>query len=93
MKGGVKPDDHAIIYMGEEAPEPLERESLSLRSIKVDPKTPRDKLEPESRINYAKIYTVEHNVKVLFIGKIAESSVARLMTDFDMVWDRKRKMY
>ncbi len=29
-----------------------------------------EKLAPESRVNYSKLVTVEHNVKVYFIGRI-----------------------
>jgi hypothetical protein len=32
------------------------------------------------------MYTVEHNVKVLFIGQIHPKSVGRFMTDFNDVW-------
>lgn len=40
----------------------------------MEPKTPRDQLDPLSRLNYAKIYTVEYNVKVKFIGDIHKKS-------------------
>jgi len=50
---------------------------------------PRDTLVPESRINYAKIYTVEHNVKVAFIGDIAPASQHIFVTDHDMVWAKR----
>ncbi|KAG4435066.1 hypothetical protein IFR05_009456 [Cadophora sp. M221] len=92
LKNGVKADSHAIVHMGNPAPAPLPGELLSLQPIKLKAKTPRDKLEPASRINYAKIYTVEHNVKVLFIGEVSRSSERTFMTDFDQVWDKKRKM-
>lgn len=78
--------------MSNTTPKALKGESLALKPIKVKPKTPRDKLQPQSRINYAKIYTVEHNVKVFFIGEISDSSKRRFMTDFDVVWVKKRKM-
>ncbi|KAH7370064.1 hypothetical protein BKA65DRAFT_487615 [Rhexocercosporidium sp. MPI-PUGE-AT-0058] len=92
LKNGVKADHHAIVHMGDPAPKPLPGESLSLKPIKIKAKTPRDRLKPQSRINYAKIYTVEHNVKVLFIGEVSRSSRRTFMTDFDQVWDQKRKM-
>ena len=65
---------------------------LRLRPIRVIPKTPRDKLEKQSRINYAKIYTVEHNVKVLFIGHVDPKFQHRLIVDFDTTWQKKRQM-
>lgn len=64
---------------------------MTKRPIQVTPKSPRDKLDPMSRINYAKIYTVEHNVKVCFIGQIAPSSEKQLMEDFDNTWNKKRR--
>jgi hypothetical protein len=56
------------------------------------PKTQRDKLEPASRINYAKVYTVEHNVKVCFIGHIAEPSKKQMLGDFDNTWKKKKQL-
>jgi hypothetical protein len=50
-------------------------ETLQNKPIRMDPKTLRDQLDPLSRLNYAKIYTVEYNVKVSFIGKIHPKSV------------------
>lgn len=92
-KWGVNPEDHAIIYTGDRPPQQLNGEAtLKKAPIKMISKNPRHKLEPASRINYAKIYTVEHNVKVCFIGWIAEESVRRLMTDFDATWNNKRQL-
>ena len=88
----MKADDHAIVYMDDPVPDPLPGELLSLKPIKLKAKSPRHKLKPQSRINYAKIYTVEHNVKVLFIGEVSKSSRRTFMTDFDQVWANKRKM-
>jgi hypothetical protein len=65
---------------------------LRLRPIRVIPKTPRDKLEEQSRINYAKIYTVEHNVKVHFTGQVDKQDENRLIVDFDATWLKKRQI-
>ncbi|KAH8746319.1 hypothetical protein F5882DRAFT_493290 [Hyaloscypha sp. PMI_1271] len=92
-KPGVKREDHAIIYTGDRPPRGIEGEDqLKLRPIRVIPKTPRDKLEKESRINYAKIYTVEHNVKVHFIGYVDPTFQHKLVADFDATWMKKRQM-
>jgi hypothetical protein len=89
----VKCDDHAIVYIGDKPPNEIEgEERLRLRPIRIVPNTPRDKLEKESRINYAKIYTVEHNVKVYFIGSVAPECKHALVADFDTVWNKKRQM-
>jgi hypothetical protein len=88
-KHGVKPQDHAIIYTQndkkkDETPTEVEGEQkLRKRPIRMDPRTPRDVLDPLSRINYAKIYTIEHNVKVNFIGTINKHSVKYFKRDFN----------
>ena len=46
---------------------------------------PRHKLDDASRLNYAKQYTIEHNVKIWFIGRISSDSEWRLRTDFNKV--------
>jgi hypothetical protein len=90
-KSGVKSEDHAIIYTGVKPPREIDgEEKLRLHPIQVIPRTPRDKLEKESRINYRKIYTVEHNVKVYFMGHVAPSSQDHLYTDFDTTWMKGR---
>jgi hypothetical protein len=87
LRLGINRDDHAIIYSGETAPRPLPGEPKFLKSpIRIIPKAPGEKVPKESRINYAKIYTVEHNVKVKFIGHIAPASKKILMSDFDATW-------
>jgi hypothetical protein len=93
MKHGVKREDHAIIYTGDKRPKKIKGEKLQLHPIQVIPRTPRDKLEEESRINYAKIYTVEHNVKVLFIGRVAPSSQYHLHNDFDATWMNMKRRH
>ena len=93
-KSGVLSQDHAIIYTGNDIPPLMQGESdSSLRGpIRVEPRTPRDKLDPASRLNYSKIYTVEHNVKVKFIGRIASGYQQSFMVDFDAVWESKTKI-
>lgn len=85
-KPGVKAEYHAIIYTGETAPRPLPGEKgIHKRSVRVDNKDARERLAPESRVNYSKLYTVEHNVKVCFIGKIHKNSEATFFEDFKLI--------
>ncbi|PQE19804.1 hypothetical protein CJF32_00008758 [Rutstroemia sp. NJR-2017a WRK4] len=85
-KNGVRANHHAIIYT--EQPDmmygELER-GLTRRPIRVIPSEPQHKLDPASRLNYAKIYTVEHNVKVWFIGKLAPESEEPVVTNYNEV--------
>jgi hypothetical protein len=89
-KSGVDPDSYAIIYTGDRPPKKIRGEKkLEREPIKVLPKTPQDKLDEKSRVNYAKTHTIEHNTKVCFVGEVDKSSIRRLVTDYDEVWSNK----
>jgi hypothetical protein len=81
---------HAIIYTSREAPSPRRNEmprpneSGMLQPIRVKPKATTDRLDRLSRINFAKLYTVEHNVKVKEFGDV--SKVRLLKDQFRFVW-------
>jgi len=51
----------------------------------MNPIDSRQKLDPTARLNYAKVYTVEYNVKVWFIGEIHPRSEPQLAMDFNRV--------
>ena len=72
-KPHINRKDHAIIYTdihpGEQA-----GEGLNKRALQVIPDSPEIKLDPSSLINFGKIYTVEHNIKVKLLGRIAKES-------------------
>lgn len=84
-KPGVKAEYHAMIYTGREVPSPLQGEQLVMRAVKMEPSSPEEKLDPKSRVNYAKVYTIEHNIRVYFIGKIHADSRATFDTDFKAI--------
>lgn len=84
-KPGVKAEYHAMIYTGREVPSPLPGEQLVKRAVRMEPSSPEEKLDPKSRVNYAKVYTIEHNIRVCFIGKIHADSRATFDTDFRVI--------
>lgn len=47
---------------------------------------PYENLSKASRVNYSKLITVEHNVKVLFIGRVVSG-------DWDIVTDAVNKCW
>lgn len=70
-KKNVDQSEHAIIYTGDKAPKKLSEEKrLTKDPIQVVP-VGGHQLEELSRINFAKAYPVEHNVKVLEVGEVA----------------------
>jgi hypothetical protein len=75
---------HAVIHSSTQAVvHPLPEEKwLSKQPIAVN-MAPGQTLKPESRINFGKIYTVEHNVKVEPVGQIARSSMPYFYSHFN----------
>jgi hypothetical protein len=81
LKPGVKPEDHTIIYTSDR-PKLKPGEYLTNKALRMVPDNPRERLDPASRMNYAKLYTVEHNVKVYFIGQIHLKYERQLEDDY-----------
>jgi hypothetical protein len=61
------------------------QKGLWRQAIRVKPENSSHKLDATSRLNYAKIFTIEHNVKVWFIGKVVESYIDHLMWHYNDV--------
>ncbi|KAF4589495.1 hypothetical protein GQ602_003384 [Ophiocordyceps camponoti-floridani] len=80
-KRGVKPVKHGIIHERGHKARLLENEpKLGFPPIRVEMTEEGEKLSKESRVNYSKLVTVEHNVKVFFIGSVVTN-------DWDIVQD------
>lgn len=86
LKWGVHPDDHAIIYTSKDrGPITLPGETLIREAIRMEPIDPSHGLDNASRVNYCKIYTVEHNVKVFFIGALTRTAQVQAAADYNQV--------
>jgi hypothetical protein len=70
----------AAIYSNKEVISP--GENLTKAGVRVEIFSPAEKLDPLSRINYAKVYTVEYNVKVFFIGRVHRDHQHRFLADY-----------
>jgi hypothetical protein len=91
-KPGLSKWQHAIAYTSKEpellpGEEPAEGEYGMMAAIRVKPKSRQEKLQKESRINFAKIYTVEHNVKVCEFGDVHEKHLGTLRKQWKYVLD------
>lgn len=53
------------------------------RSIQVKPATSRGSLHRMSRLNFGKIYTIEHNVETRDIGQVTQKSLVWLTKYFE----------
>lgn len=94
-KASVVKSEHAIIYTGREIPKilPAERpgpgeEGLRPRPIRVVPDNDTDKLDPESRVDFGKVHTIQHNLKTKAFGMVAENDREAFTTQFGNVWKK-----
>jgi hypothetical protein len=77
-KAGVDRGKHAVIYMRGSQPATKKHEpKMTKEPLEVEPAKPDQKLDPMSRLNFGKVYTVEHNVKVMPVGKMTDGSMSR----------------
>jgi hypothetical protein len=52
---------------------------LTKKSITVDKASADQKLDRMSRLNFKKVYTIEHNVKVMSVGRVTKDSLPVLL--------------
>jgi len=83
LKSGAHPEDHAVIYSSK--PYLQKGEQVGLKPVRVEIKDPLNKLDRLSRLNYAKPFTIEHNVKVFWIGRVARSDEQQVVTDYRLI--------
>lgn len=89
-KRGVKPEKHGIIYeRGQKAKLLSGEPKLGFAPAKVDITMEGEKLSKESRVNYSKLVTVEHNVKVFFIGNVTPSDWEIVSEAVNRCWEEK----
>lgn len=82
-----------VVFSGRQAPN-LDEAELPARgevgmrtpAIRVLPDQPEGKLDPMSRLNLGKIYTIEHYVKVKPFGMVHPESMRQLLYNWRDVW-------
>lgn len=78
-KSNIEPGDHAIIYSDSSRPALLQKEpKLSKDPIRVI--GARKPLHRASRINFGKVYTIEHNRLLMPVGAIDPQHINKLKT-------------
>ena len=79
--------NYSIIYTRSLPPEPSD---IDMRSpIKVVPNSRSVELDNSSQIDYSRVYTVEHNVRVYEFGKVAPEDMAKFLQNFENVFNSK----
>lgn len=66
---------HAIAYTSKNPPLPVEGENIDRTPIKIEPRG-GNVLTSMSRINFSKVYTIEHKLKVKNIGSVPAEYMA-----------------
>jgi uncharacterized protein DUF6590 len=92
-KNRVIKNQHAIAYYTKDEPLPqpnehprIAREKPMLPGIRVKPKERQYTLDRMARIDFSRIYTVEHNVKVFDFGNVHRDHLPRLITQWVTVF-------
>jgi hypothetical protein len=84
----VRPDGHSIICSSKKNRE--RGENSEQQNDNIEEKHPARHIDSRGdplRINYSKIYTVEYNAKVRFIGQIDNKNMERILTG-DTGWQQ-----
>ncbi|KAK3636180.1 hypothetical protein LTR56_014343 [Elasticomyces elasticus] len=96
-KAGVVKFEHGIIHTGVHPPLAMVSESprqgeLGMQGIpvRVSPGSPVDKLDQECRVDYGKVHTIHHNIKVKPFGTVRAGSVGALLQQCGAVWQAPR---
>ncbi|PKS11659.1 hypothetical protein jhhlp_001810 [Lomentospora prolificans] len=89
-KRGVKPEKHGIItQLGSKARLVPGEPKLGMPPVRVRMIAEGEALAWQSRINYSKLITVEHNVKVFFIGRIHDEDYELVYDAVNACWEQK----
>ena len=89
-KKGVKPEKHGIIYENGTKARLLDREPrLGFEPIAIDIEEEGERVAKETRVNYSKLVSVEHNFRILFIGSIIPQHMDILSDAVNLCWEAK----
>ena len=86
-KPGVKPHKHGIIYDERKKPRMLHGEpELGFRPVRARMSEDIETLARESRVNYSKSLTIEHNTPILFVGDVHPDDYRIVWKAYDKCW-------
>lgn len=90
----MRASKHGIVYENgrhRKPPRLLKNEPvLGYNPVGLDIYAPNEKLAAESRVNYSKLVTIEHNVKVFFIGRVIQQDLDYLQEAVNDCWGKKK---
>ncbi|KAF4627005.1 hypothetical protein G7Y89_g11151 [Cudoniella acicularis] len=82
-KSDIRPQDHALVYDSkqERSKVPAERD-MTKDPFAIVVEDPNETIDSMTRMNFAQVYTIQHNVKVAKVGRIAKEHLDRLNNYF-----------
>jgi hypothetical protein len=89
-KPGVNAQDHAAVYQQGRSFPDTTGEVLSKQPFPIIVEASSETIDSKSRINFNKPYTVEHNIKVMNVGRIAPGYLDLLRQYFDQAFGIER---
>jgi hypothetical protein len=81
-KNRVQSQHYAVVYAQGSEPLLAPGEMMTKRPISIVVENNLEKLDPMSRLNFGRVYTVEHNLKVSKVGRIAPEHMHVLEANF-----------
>lgn len=79
-KRSVDPDTHAVLYLrGTQPAQGSDEPRMIKQPLEVVVESRDETMNPMSRLNFGKIYTVDHDVKVLPVGRVTSRSMMRFI--------------
>ncbi|SPN98821.1 uncharacterized protein DNG_01862 [Cephalotrichum gorgonifer] len=89
-KKGIKPEKHGIITEKGTKAKRLDGEpKLGYPPVRMKITVHSEQIARESRVNYSKLVTIEHNVKVFFIGSIYADDYDLVTDAVNDCWEKK----
>lgn len=77
-KQKIRVEDYAAVYAVGSDPPTQDREALTKDPFPIIIEDTQETLSPMSRLNFGRVYTVEHNIKVLKFGRIPKEHIPAL---------------
>ncbi|KAH7385015.1 hypothetical protein BKA64DRAFT_155812 [Cadophora sp. MPI-SDFR-AT-0126] len=82
-KTNIRSQDHAVVYSSlDTEPQPLPDENITIGGFAIVLEEPGETIAPMSRIDFGKVYTIEHNLKILRVGRILPNHLPNLEQAF-----------
>ncbi|KAL6863229.1 hypothetical protein ACO1O0_003474 [Amphichorda felina] len=88
-KSGVKPHKHGIIHDERRKPKTVPGEpNLGYQAVRARIYEGTETLAKESRVNYSKSSTIEHNLPIWFIGEVVPEDWRIVKRAYDKCWEK-----